>query len=113
MYAVHLSAFDRAGNYKTTRAFFLYDTNKLIDLDKGQIRVIKAVQYLGKDWITYSNPFIHIEWKNKFVKTDHFKNSWLAKIHPYYGIEASYDDHSGKRNVTMVPNVKGNNNVPK
>ncbi|OPL33283.1 hypothetical protein AM593_05274, partial [Mytilus galloprovincialis] len=107
MYAVHLSAFDRAGNYKTARSFFLYDTNKIIDLDKGQIKVIKAVQYLGKDWITYSNPFIQVEWKKKFVKTDHFKNSWLAKIHSYFDIEASYDDNSGKRNVTMVPNVKG------
>lgn len=108
MYAVHLSAFDRAGNYKTARSVFLYDTNKLIELDKGPITVTKAVPYSGKDWIISSNPFIDVEWKNKFVKTEHFKNSWLSKIHPYHDIEASYDDNSGKRNVTMVPNVKGN-----
>lgn len=108
MYAVHFIAFDRAGNNKTARALFLYDTNELIDLHNGQIKVLKSVQYLEKSWITYSNPFIDVEWKDKFVKTEHFKNSWLAKIKKNAHIEQIYDDNSGIRNVTLVPNVKGN-----
>lgn len=107
MYAVHLTAFDRAGNNKTARTFFLYDTNKVIDLSKCQIKIIKAKQYFGKDWITYSNRFIDVDWKDKFVKTEHFKNNWLAKIKKASLVNTSYDDNSGKRNVSLVPNVKG------
>lgn len=113
MYAVHFSAFDRAGNFETARAFFLYDTNELIDLHNGQIKVLKSVQYLEKGWITYSNPFIEVEWKDKFVKTEHFKNSWLAKIKTDKDVENVYDDNSGKRNMTLVPNVKGNTTIVK
>lgn len=108
MYAVHFIAFDRAGNHKTARALFLYDTNELIDLHNGQMKVLKSVQYLEKSWITYSNPFIDVEWKDKFVKTEHFKNGWLAKIKKNAHIEQIYDDNSGIRNVTLVSNVKGN-----
>lgn len=113
MYAVHLTAFDKAGNHKSARSFFLYDNNNIIDIYKGQIKVIKAVQYLGKGWITYSDTFIDVNWKDKFIKTDHFKNNWLAKIKQAEHIETSYDDHNGKRNVTLVPNVKGNRIIAK
>lgn len=107
MYAVHFTAFDKAGNHKSARALFLYDNNEVIDLSNGSIDVLKAKPYLGKSWITYTSPDVDICWKEKFMKTDHFKHSWLAKVKRFEFVEPSYDDNSGKRTIQMVPNVKG------
>ncbi|XP_052083679.1 uncharacterized protein LOC127721009 [Mytilus californianus] len=107
MYAVHFTAFDRAGNYKSARGLFLYDNNEDIELGRGSIEVIQAKNYSEKGWITYPSSRIHVTWKDMFVKTDHLKHNWLAKVKKFDHIESSYDDNSGKRTIEMVPNVKG------
>lgn len=107
MYAVHFTAFDRAGNYKSARGLFLYDNNEEIELGRGSIEVIQSKNYSEKGWITYPSSLIHVTWKDMFVKTDHLKHSWLAKVKQFDYIESSYDDNSGKRTIDMVPNVKG------
>lgn len=107
MYAVHFTAFDRAGNYKSARGLFLYDNNEEIELGRGSIEVIQANNYSEKGWITYPSSLIYVTWMDMFVKTDHFKHSWLSKVKKFDYIESSYDDNSGKRAIDMVPNVKG------
>ncbi|XP_076086914.1 uncharacterized protein LOC143057491 [Mytilus galloprovincialis] len=107
IYAVHLICFDIAGNHKTARAFFLYDNNDIIDLGKGQIEVKNTQHYLERRWITDSSALIEVEWKDRFIKTDHVKHNWLAAVQPLSNIESTYDDRSGKRTAKSVEHVKG------
>lgn len=107
MYAVHFTAFDRAGNFMSARGLLLYDNNELIELGRGTIEVIQAKYYSEKGWITYPSSLVYVTWKDMFVKTDHFKHSWLAKVKKFDSVNSTYDDINGKRTIGMVPNVKG------
>lgn len=108
LYSIHLTAYDKAGNYKTTRRFVLYDNNSHVSHNPFKIsRVESASENTNYKWVVDNTTPIYITWKERFRNALHHHNKWLNKISPSHGISEPYDDFTGVRNVNQIENVYG------
>ncbi|XP_055997828.1 uncharacterized protein LOC125647098 [Ostrea edulis] len=106
MYAIHFSAYDKAGNHKTGRKVLLYDNKAEVTANPTKVtRVITASQETNYVWVTKDTRYVDVLWKDRFRNYRHETNRWLNKVDSAYGIESKYDDHYGDRQVAEIPNV--------
>lgn len=108
LYSIHLTANDKAGNYKTTRRFVLYDNNSHVSHNPFMnSRVETATKNTNYTWIVDNTTPIYVTWKGRFRNALHHHNKWLNKISPSHGISEPYDDYTGVTNVNYIKNVYG------
>lgn len=108
LFSIHLTAYDKAGNYKTTRRFVLYDSNSHVSHNPSKhSRVDNASQNTNYTWMIDNTTPICLTWKKRFRNDLHFRDQLLNKISPSHGISEPYDDYTGARNVNHVKNVYG------
>lgn len=108
MYTVHFSAFDKAGNVKTSRKLILYDNLSIVTINNKRVtRVETASANTNFTWVSEDTTSVLVKWTGRFMNERHTHNMWLALVNPYHGIETAYDDHDGRRTVDEVPNVQG------
>lgn len=108
MFAIHFSAFDKAGNYKTSRKVLLYDNISEVTFKPGKVtRVITASSETNYEWVTKDTQYVDILWKDRFLNHRHEINRWLNKVKQNKAVESRYDDHYGERQVDLIPNVHG------
>nr|XP_034332757.1 uncharacterized protein LOC105327902 isoform X2 [Crassostrea gigas] len=108
LYSIHLTAYDKAGNYKTTRRFVLYDNNSHVSHNPFMnSRVETATKNTNYTWIVDNTTPIYVTWKGRFRNALHHHKKWLNKISPSHGISEPYDDYTGVTNVNYIKNVYG------
>lgn len=108
MYAVHLTATDKANNQQSSRRLVLYDNISQVSYLPNKItRIETASASTNYTWVSEDTNIILAKWTERFRNSRHDSNRWLTKVSPYPGIEDLYDDHRGKRTVDEVPNVSG------
>nr|XP_034314147.1 uncharacterized protein LOC105348718 isoform X1 [Crassostrea gigas] len=106
MFAIHFSAYDKAGNYKTSRKVLLYDNISEVTFKPGKVtRVITASSETNYEWVTKDTQYVDILWKDRFLNHRHEINRWLNKVKLNKAVESRYDDHYGERQVDLIPNV--------
>ena len=108
MYAIHLTATDKANNQKSSRRLVLYDNISQVSYLPNKItRIETASASTNYTWVSEDTNIILAKWTERFRNSRHDSNRWLTKVSPYPGIEDLYDDHRGKRTIGEVPNVSG------
>ena len=110
MFAIHFSAFDKAGNHKTSRKLLLYDNNSSVTFNPDTSRVTSVVTASPETsfkWVVKDTRDVDISWKDRFRNWRHESNRWLNKVTPHLAVESRYDDHYGERQVDAIPNVHG------
>ncbi|XP_078322971.1 uncharacterized protein LOC111122905 [Crassostrea virginica] len=108
LYAVHLTALDKAKNQKSSRRLVLYDNiSRVSYLPNKVTRIETASASTNYTWVSEDTNIIRAKWTGRFRNIRHDSNRWLTKVSPYRGIEDLYDDHHGKRTIDEVPNISG------
>lgn len=108
LYSIHLTAYDKAGNYKTARRFVLYDNDSHVSHNPYEhSRVESGSKNTNYTWIVDNIRTINVVWRNRFRNVWHDNNKWLNRISESHGISNRYDDNTGVRNVTLIKNVYG------
>lgn len=108
MYAIHLSAVDKAGNIQTSRKLVLYDNlSKVTFNGERNTRVKTASSQTNFTWVTKNTNMIFVEWYGRFMNHRHDNLRWLTKINPFPKIGRAYDDFDGRRTVDEVQNIQG------
>lgn len=103
-----MTAYDKAGNYKSTRRFVLYDNNSHVSYNPfHNSRVESASENTNYTWVVDNTTPIYITWGRRFRNSDHDGARWLNKISTSHGISELYDDFTGARNVNHIKNVYG------
>ncbi|XP_078334035.1 uncharacterized protein LOC111124258 [Crassostrea virginica] len=106
MFAIHFSAFDKAGNHKTSRKVLLYDNISEVTFKPDKVtRVVTASAETSYEWVVQDTRDVDIFWKDRFGNWRHESNRWLNKVTPHHAVESRYDDHYGERQVDEIPNV--------
>ncbi|XP_052707847.1 uncharacterized protein LOC128183063 isoform X2 [Crassostrea angulata] len=108
LYSIHLTAYDKAGNYKSTRRFVLFDSNSHVSHNPYEhSRVDTGSENTNYTWVVDNTTTIEVTWKKRFRNALHDHNKWLNEISESHGIAEAYDDYTGIRNVTHIKNVYG------
>lgn len=108
LYSIHLTAYDKAGNHKTTRRLVLYDSNSHVSHNPHQnTRVETGSANTNYTWVVDNTTLINIKWTKRFRNALHDHNKWLNDVSPSPGISEVYDDYSGARSVKKIRNVYG------
>ncbi|KAK3101903.1 hypothetical protein FSP39_007221, partial [Pinctada imbricata] len=109
MYAVHLSAFDKAGNWKTGRKVFLFDDIaevEIVDQPGKVTRVVTASQETNYLWVVEDTTVVKVQWTDRFRNARHEVGRWLNQIKaPSFMTDSRYDDNSGNRTINEINNV--------
>ncbi|KAL5006494.1 hypothetical protein ScPMuIL_015300 [Solemya velum] len=106
-YSVIFSAFDQAGNFKTARRIILFDdVSKVSKQNTTVLRMVTASSAAGYRFLTSETSQLEVQWKDKFINTRHHTNKWLNAVSPYADPNI-FDDNSGERTTSLVPNVNG------
>ena len=110
MFAIHFSAYDKAGNHKTSRKVLLYDNISEVTFKPDKVtRVVTASAETSYEWVVKDTRDVDIFWKDRFGNWRHESNRWLNMVTPNHAVESRYDDHYGERQVDEIPNVHGTN----
>lgn len=108
MFAIHFTAFDKAGNHKTSRKVILYDDQSVITLKPNKVtRIVTASSETSYLWVVQDTGTIIVRWTDRFMNVRHENNRWLNKVNSHIAVEDKYDDHYGERQITEINNVHG------
>ena len=108
MFAIHFSAFDKAGNHKTSRKVLLYDNSSAVTFNPDKVtRVVTASAESSYEWVVEDTNEVDIFWKDRFRNRRHEDKGWLNKVKPHLAVDSKYDDHYGERQVDEIQNVHG------
>ncbi|XP_052071167.1 uncharacterized protein LOC127709606 [Mytilus californianus] len=108
MFSLILSAFDRAGNHKSTRSVFLYDNQSVVEKVPGT-RIIVTESAVGTNytWVTIDTSRLTVTWTGRFRNERHDIYKWCNEIEDSSHVDAVYDDRFGRRTVDWLTNVRG------
>ncbi|XP_025086754.1 uncharacterized protein LOC112559633 [Pomacea canaliculata] len=107
MYAIVLSALDRAGNHKSCRRLFLYDSSSQISIIASSVlRVTSAAQVTSFTW-QHSEGDVTLSWVERYTNVFHYTYNLLAAVASESGVESAYDDSEGNRTVAAIQNTLG------
>ena len=108
MFAIHFSAFDKAGNNKTSRKVLLYDNSSAVTFNPDKVtRVVTASAESSYEWVVEDTNEVDIFWQDRFRNWRHEDKGWLNKVKPHWAVDSKYDDHYGERQVDEIQNVHG------
>lgn len=108
MYSLILSAFDRAGNHKSTRSVFLYDNQSVVEtVPDTKIIVKESAAETDYTWVTVDTNRLTVTWAGRFMNERHDIYKWCNEIGDSSHIEEVYDDRFGRRTVDWLTNVRG------
>lgn len=108
MFAIHFTAFDKAGNHKTSRKVILYDDQSVITQKPNKVtRIVTASSETSYVWVVQDTGTIVVRWTDRFINVRHENNRWLNKVNSHIAVEDKYDDHYGERQITEINNVHG------
>ncbi|CAG2198378.1 unnamed protein product [Mytilus edulis] len=108
MYSLIFSAFDRAGNHKSTRSVFLYDNQSVVEkVPDTRIIVKESTPDTNYTWITVDTSSLTVTWAGRFMNERHDIFKWCSAIEDSSHIDEVYDDRFGQRTVDWLANVRG------
>lgn len=108
MYSIILTAFDKAGNYKSTRSLFFFDDNSFVETTSGtRMIVTESTSETDYEWVTTESSLLHVTWPGRFINERHDIYKWLHKIESNSHVDDAYDDKHGRRTVDLFTNIKG------
>ncbi|CAC5375358.1 unnamed protein product [Mytilus coruscus] len=108
MYSILLTAFDKAGNYKSTRSVFLFDNQSFVETTSGtRTTVLESTVESNYTWVVFDTSLLNVTWAGRFMNERHDVYKWLNEIDANKHVDHEYDDMSGRRTVQWFPNVKG------
>ncbi|CAC5375018.1 unnamed protein product [Mytilus coruscus] len=108
MYSLILSAFDRAGNHKSTRSVFLYDNQSVVEKVPGtRIIVTESAVDTNYTWVTIDTNRLTVTWAGRFRNERHDIYKWCNEIEDNSHVDVVYDDRFGQRTVDWLTNVRG------
>nr|XP_034301655.1 uncharacterized protein LOC105322112 [Crassostrea gigas] len=106
MFAIHFTAYDKAGNHKTSRKVILYDDQSVITQKPNKVtRVVTASSETSYVWVVQDTGTIVVRWTDRFINVRHENNRWLNKVNSHIAVEDKYDDHYGERQISEINNV--------
>lgn len=108
MYSIILTAFDKAGNYKSTRSLFLFDDNSFVETTSGtRMIVTESTLETDYEWVITESSLLHVTWPGRFKNERHDIYKWLHRLESNSHVDSTYDDRFGRRTVDWFTNVKG------
>lgn len=108
LYSIHLSAYDKAGNYRSARRLVLYDSQSHISHNPNkQTRADSGAKNTNYTWVVNNTSVIKIAWSGRFRNVLHDQNKWLNRMSPSHDISNLYDDFTGIITVKGTKNVYG------
>lgn len=108
LYSIHLTAYDKAGNYKSARRFVLYDGNSHVSHNPYEhTRVATGSKETNYTWVINNTTTIEVTWTKRFRNALHDNNKWLNEISESHGISDLFDDFNGSMSVRHFKNVYG------
>ena len=108
MYSIIFTAFDKAGNYKSTRSVFLFDDQSVVETTSGtRMIVTESSSETNYTWVVTDTSQLHVKWPGRFMNKRHDVNHWLDDVGSHTHIDSSYDDSFGERTIEQVTNVEG------
>lgn len=108
MFAIHFTAYDKAGNHKTSRKMILYDDQSVITQKPNKVtRIVTASSETSYVWVVQDTGTIVVRWTDRFINVRHENNRWLNKVNSHIAVEDKYDDHYGERQISEINNVHG------
>ena len=108
MYSIIFTAFDKAGNYKSTRSVFLFDDQSVVETTSGtRMIVTESTSETNYTWVVTDTSQLHVKWPGRFMNKRHHVNHWLDDVGSHTHIDLSYDDSFGERTIEQVTNVEG------
>ncbi|XP_067682774.1 uncharacterized protein [Haliotis asinina] len=107
LYAVEITAHDKAGNIRSGRRLLIFDVESKVEtVPNTVLRATSAAQPASWEW-QWTSDSVTIHWDNHYINTLHHSNKWLEAAVPVSNVEAVYDDNGFSRGVKPVPNVQG------
>lgn len=110
LYQVVLTCYDLAGNFKSARQIFLYDSSSTIDITPGhKISDSLSSTNTTHTWVVTPATSVTIEWDGHFVNTRHKNNQWLTGVKAYGGIDktSKYEDSTGVITIDSIDHEDG------
>lgn len=110
LYQVVLTCYDLAGNFKSARQIFLYDSSSTIDITPGhKISDSLSSTNTTHTWVVTPATSVTIEWDGHFVNTRHKNNQWLTGVKAYGGIDktSKYEDSTGVITINNIDHEDG------
>ncbi|XP_053401094.1 uncharacterized protein LOC123523194 isoform X2 [Mercenaria mercenaria] len=105
-YAVEITAFDKANNYKLSRRIVLYDDSSVVEKRDPPPKVVQANEYF---WINTLSTEIEVSWQGRYINFRHHSLGWLNEVKDNPDISRDLDDTSSKsqRSVDALYNIEG------
>ncbi|KAK3611479.1 hypothetical protein CHS0354_039090, partial [Potamilus streckersoni] len=106
-YSVVLTAFDKAGNRKSSRRVLIFDNISAVEKTNDTTKVTSASKETNYKWITEQREFVRVEWNNRFSNKAYEGNGWLNSVEKVNEVDSILDDNEGERQIKSKNNVHG------
>ncbi|XP_046572274.1 uncharacterized protein LOC124280399 isoform X2 [Haliotis rubra] len=106
VYSVVLTAYDKAGNHRSTRRILIYDGTSSVTTQANTSLRVTTASSATSVWQTTSSS-VTADWTNRYINTVHHNNKWLHGVASVGDISSDYDDKEGDRSVAAINNVQG------
>ncbi|XP_063415906.1 uncharacterized protein LOC134697555 [Mytilus trossulus] len=105
MYSLHMTAVDKAGNYMTGRALFLFDDESVVDKQGDPTYCPTASEDTSYIWVVVDTLKVKVQFKDRFINTRHKHNKWLNRVQTYNPQKVTYEDLYGNRTNEPISNM--------
>ncbi|XP_067684738.1 uncharacterized protein [Haliotis asinina] len=106
VYALVLTAYDKAENSKSSRRIFIYDEVSNVGVVHGtRLLVTSSAPITGHRW-QWNTTGVSVDWENRYINTLHLNNGWLKQVAASHDVTPDYDDNNHSRGIDAIDHVQ-------
>ncbi|XP_046570853.1 uncharacterized protein LOC124279103 [Haliotis rubra] len=106
VYALVLTAHDKAENSKSARRIFIYDKVSNVDVVHGtRLLVTSSAPITGHRW-QWNTTGVSVDWEKRYINTLHLNNGWLKQAALSHDVTPDYDDNNHSRGIDAIDHVQ-------
>ncbi|XP_046570898.1 uncharacterized protein LOC124279138 [Haliotis rubra] len=106
VYALVLTAYDKAENSKSARRIFIYDEVSNVDVVHGTRLLVTSSAPIARNRWQWNTTGVSVDWEKRYINTLHLNNGWLKQVAPSHDVTSDYDDNNHSRGIDAIDHVQ-------
>ncbi|XP_071082542.1 uncharacterized protein [Haliotis cracherodii] len=107
VYALVLTAYDKAENSKSARIIFIYDAVSSVGVvHDTRLLVSSSASRTSHRW-QWNTTDVSVDWVKRYINTLHYNNGWLKQAASLHDVTPDYDDNKHSRGIDAIDHVQG------
>ncbi|XP_071082513.1 uncharacterized protein [Haliotis cracherodii] len=107
VYALVLTAYDKAKNRKSARRIFIYDeVSKVGVIHDTRLLVTSSASITTHRW-QWNTTDVSVDWEKRYINPLHYNNGWLKQAASTHDVTQDYDDNNHSRGIDAIDHVQG------